>query len=216
VHSNIRRIADVEQVAVMRRALTEVPASPPKHSSKYEDVTSKLAATGVSCAKHLCVCVGVWRHGLSPWKTYTSFAWCPCRHCRTRHPQRAGQRLMMMMMPQTIPARALGRLEDGRRLKQVCRISGDCLMGLTSRSSRGRGASGVCLPSNRKAIIAAMGVCNVLAVLPARFERAEIAPRKPAVPTRDTALPKVGGGGRADSLVRHNLVACHSRGTEQF
>jgi hypothetical protein len=48
VHSNIRRIADVEQVAVMRRALTEVPASPPKHSSKYEDVTSKLAATGVS------------------------------------------------------------------------------------------------------------------------------------------------------------------------
>lgn len=48
VADNVARVAAMEEVVSMRKALAEMPASPPKASSKYDHVTSRLAAAGVS------------------------------------------------------------------------------------------------------------------------------------------------------------------------
>ena len=65
VADNRRKIAAIEAEALQRKALSEMPASPPKHAAIYEHVTSRLAAAGVCvlmCDSALC-CISSARAG---------------------------------------------------------------------------------------------------------------------------------------------------------
>jgi len=89
-------------------------------------------------------------------------------------------------------------------LKQVRRVSGDCLIRAVSRGDNAFLSRKVLIPATLRRT-------SLLAVLPTKFERAEIAPRKPAVPTRETALPKVRDAGQAGEL-----GLAHPRNTPQL